>query len=116
VAYDDIDGLGIEPGTSVFLSIRHIQRNPEVFESPEQFQPGRFIQPKHPQFAFIPFGGGVRVCPGGALAVVEAAASLKLLFQRYRMKALTKEPVIEGLITASLKSPLLVQLQRREGT
>jgi cytochrome P450 len=52
----------------VFVNSWAIQRDPTVWEMPEEFLPDRFkdnpIDFKGQDFDFIPFGGGRRGCPG----------------------------------------------------
>lgn len=112
---DEIDGVKMKAGSNVFISIRHIHRNPEVYDRPNDFIPERFLEkPKHTH-GFLPFGGGPRVCIGEPLAIMEATVVLKKLCERYLLEPVNPDPPeIEGLITAHTKSPLLLRLKRRE--
>jgi cytochrome P450 len=111
---DVIDGQPIKAGSQIFLSIRHIQRCKEVFADPEKFEPSRFLENLPHSHAFIPFGGGPRICIGAPLALMEATVVLQKLCERYQLEAVDPNPPeIEGLITAHTKTPLLVRLRRR---
>ena len=115
-ADDIVCGQNVEKGSQIFISIRHVQRCPEVFDSPDEFKPTRFLSKLSHDFAFIPFGGGSRICIGAPLAVMEATVVLKKICERYRLTPVNhKAPEIEGLITAHTKSPLLLRVQRRAG-
>jgi cytochrome P450 len=61
-------GFDIPPKTRVFINLWAIQRDPTVWERPEEFLPERFkdnpVDFKGQDFEFIPFGGGRRGCPG----------------------------------------------------
>lgn len=104
----------VKAGSQIFISIRHVQLNPEIYESPDLFIPERFLEPPKHSHAFLPFGGGPRICIGAPLALMEATVVLQKLCERYEIiPANSKPPEIEGLITAHTKSPLYVYLKRR---
>jgi cytochrome P450 len=111
---DVLGGVKIPKGSQVFLSVRHIQRHPHYFDRPDDFIPDRFLaEIKHP-FSFIPFGGGLRICIGAALAKLEATLVLQKLCERYEMRpAHPGPPKIEALITAHTNSPLPVFFKKR---
>jgi len=111
---DSLGGVKIPKGSQVFLSVHHIQRHPDYFERPNEFVADRFLHElKHP-FAFIPFGGGPRICIGAALAKLEATLVIQRLCERYEIRpANSSPPEIEALITAHTKSPLPVFFKRR---
>lgn len=111
---DVLGGVIIPSGSQVFLSVRHIQRHPDYFSSPNEFVADRFLSDiKHP-FSFIPFGGGPRVCIGAALAKLEATLVLQKLCERYEMRpAHAEPPEIEALITAHTSSPLPIFFRKR---
>ncbi len=112
---DDIIGdQKIMAGSQLFISIRHVQRCPEVFEKPDQFIPERFLEKLNHSHGFIPFGGGARICIGAPLAMMEATVVLQKICERYEFEAAKESPPeIEGLITAHTKSPLYLRLKRR---
>jgi len=112
---DVLGGVNIAKGAQVFLSVRHIQRHPDYFESPDEFRADRFLtDPKHP-FSFLPFGGGPRICIGALLAKLEATLVLQKLCERYEMITQNNSaPEIEGLVTAHTKDPLPIFFKRRQ--
>jgi len=111
---DVISGQKIKAGGQIFISVRHVQRDPEVYKNPEQFYPERFLESLNHTHAFIPFGEGGRICIGAALAMMEATVVLQKLCERYKLiPAMAEPPEIEGLITAHTKSPLYVRLEKR---
>lgn len=64
-------------GTRVVPSIYLTNRNPRVYEAPEQFRPERFLDRQPDTFAWIPFGGGIRRCIGAAFAMFEMKLILR---------------------------------------
>ena len=115
VANDDvISGQKIKANSQVFISIRHIHQNKDIYENPMEFNPERFLKEQPHTHGFIPFGGGPRICIGAPLAMMEATIVLQKLCKRYKISPLNQQPPeIEGLITAHTKSPLSVRLERR---
>lgn len=64
-------------GTRVVPSIYLTNRNPKVYEAPEEFMPERFLERTPETFSWIPFGGGIRRCIGASFATLE----MKLILQ-----------------------------------
>ncbi|KAL0321066.1 UNVERIFIED_CONTAM: Premnaspirodiene oxygenase [Sesamum radiatum] len=75
--WQKICGYDIPPKTRVLVNALAINRDPEYWDHAEAFEPERFaesgIELTGTNFAFIPFGGGRRICPGASfgLATVE---------------------------------------------
>ncbi|WP_433235645.1 cytochrome P450 [Streptosporangium sp. CA-135522] len=59
-------GASGEPGTLVLLDVAAANRDPEVFDEPELFRPGRAQE-------HLTFGAGSRPCPGREVALALAA-------------------------------------------
>jgi cytochrome P450 len=80
-------GHSIPAGTHIMHSSWVSHRLPEVFPDPEAFIPERFTaeaKAKLPKGAYIPFGGGRRICIGkrfGQLVVKAIATSLLQRFE-----------------------------------
>ena len=84
---DQLDGHTIPAGAIVIISPYVIHRHPAYWAEPDQFKPERFApgqgdQP-WPRFAYIPFGGGPRVCIGQNFGVVEAMLIVAALAQQF---------------------------------
>jgi cytochrome P450 len=64
------------------------QHDPRWFPEPEVFDPARFL-PEHqstlPQFAYIPFDGGPRVCIGNTFAIMEMTLVAATLLQNLKV-------------------------------
>lgn len=75
----------------VMVSIYATQRDPDVWETPDSFDPERFCphqKHKRPAFAYIPFGGGPRNCIGAAMGQIEAKVVLVHILQQYDLNLL----------------------------
>jgi len=82
---DVIGGHPIEAGTTVWILVCNIHMDPRFWPEPEKFDPSRFMPgaPKRPILAFIPFGGGKRICIARNFALQEVALIIAMLSQRY---------------------------------
>ncbi|GKB09882.1 cytochrome P450 71A1-like protein [Tanacetum coccineum] len=76
------------------------KRDPESYESPEEFLPERFlgsdIDFKGNDFKFIPFGAGRRMCPGilmGTITVDLLLANLLYLFDWGLLDGMQREDI-----------------------
>ena len=64
-------GYDLPAGVKVVPSIYLVHRRPDVYPEPERFLPERFLSRPPGTYTWIPFGGGVRRCLGGAFAQFE---------------------------------------------
>lgn len=78
-----LGGYDIPKEARVFINVWAIQRDPKLWDRPEEFLPERFennpVDYKGQDFQFIPFGFGRRGCPGvtfGALSIEHVLANL----------------------------------------
>jgi cytochrome P450 len=86
---DRIGGVRIPAGASISISMYVTHRNPNLWPDPERFDPERFapdaVARRH-RFAYLPFGGGARICIGSAFAMAEAQVIVAAIAQRYRLR------------------------------
>ncbi len=95
------EGQTIPAGSRMFYSIYLTQRDPAIWENPDQFQPERFARGSAPHSkaqtasektgaSFIPFGGGPRACIGAAFGQAEARIVVTQLLKTFDFQLLTK--------------------------
>jgi cytochrome P450 len=87
----------------------------DYFARPDVFDPARFADEKSiPRGAYLPFGGGERVCIGNHFALMEAQLILATIVQRVRFQ-LARDPDIvpEPLVTLRPKGGLPMTIQLR---
>ncbi|KAJ0799858.1 putative cytochrome P450 [Helianthus annuus] len=71
-----VGGYTIPKGCVIFLNAISIHRNPQYWDNPSEFNPGRFLANEGTNkwdyngndLKFLPFGSGRRLCPGVPLA------------------------------------------------
>jgi cytochrome P450 len=89
VADCEIGGYRVKAGTSILMSPWVIHRDARWFEDPGAFRPERWstgFARQLPRFAYLPFGGGPRICIGKSFAMQEAMIILATMMQRFRFE------------------------------
>jgi cytochrome P450 len=76
------DGLELPAGTDVTPAIWLAHTRADVYPEPFAFRPERFLEDAPDTYAWVPFGGGVRRCLGGAFAEFEMRIVLREVFTR----------------------------------
>jgi cytochrome P450 len=83
----EVAGWQLPAGTLVLPAIAVLHRRPDLYDSPEEFRPERFLDGGAESYAWIPFGGGVRRCIGASFAQVEMRTVLREVLKRVRLRA-----------------------------
>lgn len=114
---DTLVGERIPKGSAVMIVPWLLHRHVKLWENPGRFDPERF-SPKasaaRPRFAYLPFGGGKRICIGAAFALTEATVLLATLAQRYRLRVVPGHKVEpQGLITLRARHGMKMLLTPR---
>ena len=95
-------GFPIAAGSIVVVSPWLLHHDARWWPEPEVFRPERWLadDPERPRYAFIPFGGGPRVCIGEPFARMEAAMLLASIARRWRFTSTSGHPPeIQAMIT-----------------
>jgi unspecific monooxygenase len=82
-----IGDVSIPRGAKVAMLFGAANRDPRVFDRPDDFDVGRGNAAQH-----IGFGGGIHVCIGAPLARIELEASVDALRRRWPDFQLAEEP------------------------
>ena len=88
----EIAGWRLPAGTLVLPAIAVLHARPDLYESPAEFMPERFLDGGPESYAWIPFGGGVRRCIGASFAQAEMRTVLREVLRRVRLRAPTQRP------------------------
>lgn len=114
---DIIDGHHIRPRTTVLIPIHHIHHDERWWPEPEAFDPTRFLgdAPKdRPRSAYLPFGGGRRICIGQSFALMEMVLMAAIMSQRFTFDVCPGYPVeLEATLTLRPKHGMHVIAHRR---
>lgn len=117
IASDEICGEKVSAGERILISTWVLHRHRALWDAPETFDPDRFSPPRsegRPRFAYMPFGGGPRICIGAQLAMTEAILILANLARSFRPRLKTPQEVKLGArITLSPEGGLKMRLERR---
>lgn len=65
--------------------------DPNLFENPGEYRPERFLEERPSNYAYIPFGGGLRRCIGAAFARMEFMAVMTQMLERFDLEPTTEK-------------------------
>lgn len=79
----EMAGHRVRAGQRINIPIYAIHRRAAVWRDPHAFDPSRFLDGGAPpdRFAYLPFGGGPRICIGAAFAMAEMVTLLTTLLR-----------------------------------
>lgn len=111
-----IGGYRIKKGDSLVVAPYAMHRDPLYWDSPEKFDPDRFlpenIKQQH-KYTYFPFGGGARMCIGTNFAMMEMQILLGLVASRYSFGLVNDTQLeLEPLITLRPKNGLVLGIER----
>jgi cytochrome P450 len=103
IGEDEIGGYRVRRKTNIIICSFVTHRHPAFWDDPERFDPERFSPERsegRPNFAYLPFGGGPRICIGNGFAMTEAQLVVATMAQRYRLRLVRGHPVeLHPLVT-----------------
>ncbi|HEX5989454.1 MAG TPA: cytochrome P450 [Solirubrobacterales bacterium] len=110
-----IGGYELPAGTFVLPAIAALHYREDVFPDPYEFRPERFLEGKADNYAWIPFGGGIRRCIGAVFAEYEMRTILREFVERTELRPARKKPErvrVRNITLAPAKDTRVV-LERR---
>jgi cytochrome P450 len=117
VAEHRANGYTIAPGSIVVVAPWLLHHDERWWPEPLTFRPERWVgdeQERRPRYAFLPFGGGPRVCIGEPFARLEATMIVASIGRRWRFESMTAvEPELQAVITLRPRGGLPMVARRR---
>lgn len=114
----ELGGYTVPAGSSVGILSYLTHRHPAYWDEPERFLPERFSpdnESRLHKYAYIPFGGGARICIGNSFAMMEARLILATVASRFRLRLAPGQQVRAlPLITLNPKDGLPMTLEARQ--
>lgn len=119
VADDQVAGHHIRRGTTVIIPIHHIHHDERWWPEPEKFDPTRFLGEAgkgRPRSAYLPFGGGRRICIGQSFALMEMVLMAAIMSRNFVFDLAPDSRVeLEATLTLRPKHGVAVTGRRRNG-
>jgi cytochrome P450 len=112
-----IGGYDVPRGSLIIVNTYALQRDERFFPDPERYDPDRFTpgwEERIPRYAYLPFGGGPRICIGNAFAMMEMRLILATVAQRYRLSLEPNEEIRPvQLVALKPSAPVRMRLAAR---
>lgn len=116
-AEDRLGPYRIPAGAHIVISPYALHRRPDYWPQPDEFWPERFApgaRADRPKLAYLPFGGGPRICIGNSFSLMEHAIVLATVVRRWRLESIPgREVSTEPRITLRPKGGLQMRLMFR---
>ncbi|KAL1917664.1 uncharacterized protein VTP21DRAFT_4057 [Calcarisporiella thermophila] len=115
----DIDGVTMPKGTQLFADIYALHHSTKYWKDPQKFWPERFYPENNPpREAWMPFGGGSRICIGMQFSLTEQRVVLSMLLRNYSWRLSANSPhanglQINGMLGILRLKDLLIQFEKR---
>jgi cytochrome P450 len=84
----ELGGVSVPAGTELAFSPKALHRDPRYFDSPDEFDPDRWLPERAqqvPRTAFIPFSDGSRRCIGENFGWAEMVVALASILPRWQL-------------------------------
>ncbi|KAF3998447.1 cytochrome P450 [Glaciimonas immobilis] len=116
----ELNGVTFLKGTPLFLLTGHLGRQQKNFVDAHLFKPERWLdtggadRPQHNPKGSVPFGAGLRYCPGQRLAMLEIKMVLAMLVKNFTVTSSPDAlPTLEHYAFTLCPTHLIVNLESR---
>jgi len=111
-----VDGYRVQAGTLVLVGIYAVQRDPDFWPKPLEFDPDRFspeAAKARGRWQFIPFAGGSRSCIGEHFARLETTLALATIIRSMEIRSVDDDFPVEVPFTTVAKGPIRAHVTAR---
>lgn len=114
---DQVGPYTIPAGSDIFISPYFLQRDPNVWDQPNEFNPDRFLPSnstdRH-KLSYIPFSAGPRKCIGDYFSIIEMKFHLALLVKQFKLTQVKDRPIeLEPQVNLRNKYPIYMKVNQR---
>jgi hypothetical protein len=88
----ELGGYRIPAGSLLVPSIAATHYREDLYPSPDEFRPERFLDKPPDGYTWLPFGGGVRRCIGASFAQFEMRVIMRAILERADLRAARPAP------------------------
>jgi FkbM family methyltransferase len=117
LADDQLGPYRMPAGAHIVISPYALHRRPDYWPEADAFWPERFApgaRTDRPKLAYLPFGGGPRICIGNSFAMMEHAIVLAAAVRHWRVESIPGRVVrTEPRITLRPRGGLPMRVMRR---
>jgi cytochrome P450 len=96
LADDQLGPYRLPAGAHIVISPYALHRRADYWPEPDAFWPERFApgaRTDRPKLAYLPFGGGQRICIGNSFAMMEHAIVLATAVRRWKLESIPGLPI-----------------------
>ncbi len=113
-----LGGYTLPAGAVILISPHIVHRDSRWWDDPETFKPERFAKDNEQliaKYAYLPFGGGPRICIGNSFAQMEAVLLLATMARQYRLRLnpVDQEVVPQPTLTLRPRHHLMMRVDKR---
>nr|AHF45909.1 CYP716Y1 [Bupleurum falcatum] len=95
------EGYTIPKGWKLYYAPRFTHGSAKYFQDPEKFDPSRFEGDGAPPYTFVPFGGGLRMCPGYKYAKIIVLVFMHNIVTKFKWEKVNpNEKMTVGIVSA----------------
>lgn len=112
-----LGGYKVRKGSLLVANTYAMHRDAKLFQDPDRFDPERFApgwEERTSRHAYLPFGGGPRMCIGNAFAMMEARLIIATMAQRWRFVLESGQDIVPvALVTVRPKNGIRMKAKLR---